>query len=226
MDTAARRPPRRSNLAEEVCDHLRDAILTGRLRPGERIDQDAIAAELGMSRLPVREALIALDGEGLVRTVPRRGSYVERLTPGDITDHYQIFGHMAGLAASRAAARATDDDRARLRELQRQLRATTDPQQLERLNFEFHRVINAAGGSRRLNSLIRLLSRSLPTHFYEFVPDWHDQAHEQHDEIVAAIVARDPAAAQQAMERHLLAGARHAVQALRRQGFFADADDS
>ncbi len=216
------RPPRRPNLAEEVSDHIRNAILTGRLRPGERIDQDAIATELGLSRLPVREALIALDGEGLVQTIPRRGSYVQRLTPGDIADHYQIFGHVAGLAASRAAARATDDDVALLRDLQASMVASTTPDELEKLNFDFHRLINSVGGSRRLNSLLRLLSRSLPAHFFEFVPGWSDQAHHQHEQILAAIAAKDPTAAQQAMERHLNASARNAVEALVRQGFFSD----
>ena len=62
---------RRGNLADEVADHIRDSILTGRLRPGTRIDQDAIARDMGVSRLPVREALISLDQEGLVRTLPR-----------------------------------------------------------------------------------------------------------------------------------------------------------
>jgi DNA-binding GntR family transcriptional regulator len=222
MTASPARPPRRANLAEEVSDHIRNAILTGRLRPGERIDQDAIAAELGLSRLPVREALIALDGEGLVQTIPRRGSYVQRLTPGDIADHYEIFGHVAGLAASRAAALATPDDVSRLRDLQAGMLATQVPGELEKLNFDFHRVINSAGGSRRLNSLLRLLSRSLPAHFFEFVPGWQDHAHQQHEEILAAIVAKDPTGAQQAMERHLSASARNAVEALTRQGFFAD----
>jgi DNA-binding GntR family transcriptional regulator len=225
MSVSSDRPPRRANLADEVSDHIRNAIITGRLRPGERIDQDAIAAELGLSRLPVREALIALDREGMVQTIPRRGTYVQRLTPDDIADHYQIFGHVAGLAASRAAARAGEEDLQRLRELQQQMQRSQDAEELERLNFEFHRVINAAGGSRRLNSLIRLLTRSLPAHFFEFVPGWSSQAHEQHAEILSAIERRDPTAAQRAMERHLAASARNAVDALTNQGFFGDGQD-
>ena len=97
---------RRGNLADEVADHIRDSILTGRLRPGTRIDQDAIAKDMGVSRLPVREALISLDQEGLVRTLPRRGAYVERVQREDIADHYQLFGTVAGLAAARAVAGA------------------------------------------------------------------------------------------------------------------------
>lgn len=217
---------RRRNLAEDVADHIRDAILTGRLRPGQRIDQDALAAELGVSRLPVREALIALDQEGLIDTLPRRGSYVQRLRPDDIADHYEIFGHVSGLAAARAAGRLDDEGLAALRAVHDRMAAATDPQEQERLNFEFHRLVNAAGASRRLTSVLRLLSRSLPMHYYAFVPGWSAAAQDQHGQILRALERRDPQAAQQAMERHLADSAQHAVAVLRRLDFFAeDASD-
>jgi DNA-binding GntR family transcriptional regulator len=213
---------RRRNLAEDVADHLRDSILTGRLRPGERIDQDALAAELGVSRLPVREALIGLDQEGLVETLPRRGSYVQRLQPDDIADHYEIFGHVSGLAAARAATRFAPADRQALRAVHDRMATATDPAEQERLNFEFHRIVNAAGASRRLTSVLRLLSRSLPMHYYEFVPGWSGRAQSQHEEILQALERADPQAAQQAMERHLADSAQHAVEVLRRLDFFTD----
>lgn len=224
MTPAAARPRARRNLAEEVADHLRDAIISGALKPGERIDQDQISEQLGISRLPVREALIALHGEGLVRTLPRRGTYVERLTPDDIADHYQLFGHMAGLAASRAAARASDEEIEQMRRLHAEMAGVSDPEELERLNHDLHRVVNIAGGSRRLNTLIDLLARSLPQHFYAMNPEWISEAHGHHADIVAAIASRDPAKAQRAMEAHMIAGARHAVEALRRGGFFDTTD--
>ncbi len=229
MTPTSQRPRRRRNLAEEVADHIRDAILSGAMKPGERIDQDQVSDELGISRLPVREALIALHGEGLVRTLPRRGTYVERLTPNDIADHYQLFGHMAGLAASRAAARATDEQVAQMRALHDEMADVTDPNELERLNHELHRVINIAGGSRRLNNLIDLLARSLPQHFYGMNPEWAGEAQEHHSDIIDAIAARDPSSAQRAMEGHMLTSARYAVDALRKQGFFdsgAEIDDA
>lgn len=213
---------RRRNLAEDVADHIRDAILTGQLRPGTRIDQDAIAAELGVSRLPVREALIALDQEGLIHTIPRRGSYVQQLRRDDIADHYQLFGRVAGLAAARAAARISDAELAELEALHEQMAASRDPLQQERLNFDFHRIVNEAANSRRVTSILRLLTRSLPSHYFEFVPDWPDQAQAQHGEILDAIRRRDADAAQSAMERHLNESARYAIAALERMDFFED----
>ena len=213
-------PRRRRNLAEDVADHLRDAILTGQLRPGTRIDQDAVAEQLGVSRLPVREALIALDQEGLIRTIPRRGSYVQQLQRDDIADHYQLFGRVAGLAAARAVVRIDAKQLAELEAVHAQMATATDPREHERLNFEFHRIVNQAAGSRRIAGVLKLLSRSLPSHYFEFIPEWPDRAEAQHGEILDAFRRRDPAGAQLAMERHLDESARYAIAALEQMDFF------
>ena len=215
-------PRRRRNLAEDVADHLRDAILTGQLRPGTRIDQDAVAEQLGVSRLPVREALIALDQEGLIHTIPRRGSYVQQLHRDDIADHYQLFGRVAGLAAARAVVRIDAEQLARLEAVHAQMATATDPREHERLNFEFHRIVNQAAGSRRIAGVLKLLSRSLPSHYFEFIPEWPERAEAQHGEILDAFRRRDPAAAQVAMEQHLDESARYAIAALEQMDFFED----
>ena len=215
-------PRRRRNLAEDVADHLRDAILTGQLRPGTRIDQDAVAEQLGVSRLPVREALIALDQEGLIHTIPRRGSYVQQLQRDDIADHYQLFGRVAGLAAARAVVRIDAEELAQLEAVHAQMTSATDPREHERLNFEFHRIVNQAAGSRRIAGVLRLLGRSLPSHYFEFIPEWPDLAEAQHGEILEAFRRRDAVAAQMAMERHLDESARYAIAALEQMDFFED----
>lgn len=216
------RPRRRANLADEVAAHIRAGILAGRLRPGERIDQDAIAAELGVSRLPVREALISLDREGLVQTLPRKGSYVAHVDRDDIADHYVIFGQVAGLAAARAVSRFTDGDVARLVDLHEAMLAAPTLVEQQRLNHEFHRTITLAAGSQRMTSMIALLSRSLPMPYVDFPPEWLDEANEQHREILDAVTRRDAPAAQRAMEQHIHASARHAIAVLERLGFFGE----
>lgn len=213
---------RRHNLADEVATHIRSAILAGRLRSGERIDQDAIAEELGVSRLPVREALIALDNEGLVRTIARRGSYVAQIDRDDIADHYQIFGQVAGLAAARAVVRLDDEGLTSLEELDSAMRAATSLAEQQRLNHEFHRQINRAAGSQRLSSVLQLLSRSLPMPYADFPTEWLDEANHQHRDILDAFRRRDSLAAQRSMEYHITASARHAVEVLERLDFFED----
>jgi len=216
------RPRRRANLAEEVAAHLRAAILSGRLRARSRIDQDAIAAELGVSRLPVREALISLDREGLVDTIARRGAYVARIDREDIIDHYQIFGQVAGLAAARAVARLDARGIDTLVDLHRRMSLADSLSEQQRLNHEFHRTINMAAGSPRMIAMLQLLSRSLPMPYADFPPEWLDEANRQHREIVDAVQRRDTLAAQRSMEQHINASARHAIEVLDGLGFFED----
>ena len=216
------RPSRRHNLAEDVAAHIRDAILAGRLKPGQRIDQDAIADELGVSRLPVREALITLDQEGLVQTIPRRGSYVSRVDRDDITDHYQVFGQVAGLAAARAVSRLDGDGLERLIALHDAMTRADNLREQQRLNHEFHRTINKAASSQRMSAMLQLLSRSLPMPYADFPPEWLDEANRQHRDILEAFKRRDTLAAQRAMEQHINASARHAIEVLERLDFFDD----
>ena len=214
------RQRRRTNLADEVAAHIRASILSGHLRSGQRIDQDAIAEQLGVSRLPVREALISLDREGLVHTIPRKGSYVARVDRDDISDHYQIFGQVAGLAAARAVARLDDDALAELIELHERMSRAADLREQQSLNHEFHRRINLAADSPRMTSVLALLSRSLPMPYADFPVEWLEEANRQHRDILDAFRRRDTLAAQRAMEQHITASARHAIEVLERLDFF------
>lgn len=221
FDGAKSSTPRRRNLGDDVAVHIRTMILTGKLRSGERIDQDAIAEQLGVSRLPVREALIALDQEGLVTTIPRKGTYVQRLDRDDIVDHYQLFGQVAGLAAARACARMTQEQVEELAEIHERMHATRNVHEQEQLNHELHRMINTASGSKRIASMVKLLSRSLPMPYADFPTAWLGEAERQHQEIVDAFRRRDTLAAQRAMEQHIVASGRHAVDVLDSLGFFS-----
>ena len=223
-EVAELRPRRRANLADEVAAHIRSEILAGRLRPGQRIDQDAIADGLGVSRLPVREALISLDREGLIQTIPRKGSYVSRIDREDIVDHYQILGQVAGLAAARAVARLHEEDLAQLVELHRRMSESASLEEQQRLNHEFHRMINLAAESPRMTSVLLLLARSLPMPYADFPAEWLDEANHQHRDIIDAFARRDTLAAQRAMEQHINASARHAIEVLERLDFFDTAE--
>jgi len=213
---------RRANLAEEVAAYLREEILSGRLRSDERIDQDGVAQRLGVSRLPVREALISLDREGLVQTIPRKGTYVSRVDRADILDHYLIFGQVAGLAAARAVVRMDDQDLEALQDLHDRMMDADSLAEQQRMNHEFHRIINRAAGSQRIVSMMKLLGRSLPMPYQDFPAEWLEEANRQHQDIVEAFRRRDTLAAQRAMEQHINASARHAIEVLERLDFFED----
>ena len=217
---AAGRPVKRERFAEEVATELRDMILAGTLALGERIDQDAVAEAHGMSRLPVREALIALEQEGLVVNTPRRGAYVAQLTPEDVHDQYEVYGLVAGIAAARAAERLSAAEIADLRRAHEQFVKARGGAAQQRSNEEFHRIINRVAGSR-LRSTLGLLARSLPSHHYMFDSEWAALAKHHHERVLVAIEHRDPATARAAMTEHLVASGHQAVVALKRKGFWA-----
>ncbi len=221
MPASNRSRPRRERFAEEVAAELRELILNGKLAPGERIDQDAVAGAHGMSRLPVREALIALEQEGLVVNTQRRGAYVSTLEPEDVLDQYEVYGLVAGVAAARAAERLAADEIAALRKAHEQFVKARGGSAQQRANEEFHRIINRAA-SKRLRSMLGLLARSLPSHHYMFDSSWAKLASGHHANVLKAIERRDPNGARAAMTEHLVASGHEAVVALRAKGFWSE----
>lgn len=217
---SATRQVRRSNLKDTIAAQVRELILSGELRPGSRIDQDRLAEEAGVSKLPVREAIIELASEGLVRTIPRRGSFVAAIEPEDVLDHYKIYGLLAGLAAERAAANLSEEELDELEAVLREMDRTTDPALLEELNIRFHRGISLAGSSGRLRAVLQVVAKSLPTRFFEFTEGWADRAQRHHWEILEALRERDGDRAFERVVSHLAAGGEYAVEVLTARGFW------
>ena len=211
---------RRGSLADEVVTYVRDLILAGSLKPGTKIDQDAVGEVLDVSRSPVREALVILDREGLVEVTPRRGVSVADLTPDDIVDHYELFGVVAGRAAAIAADTLDEDEIEQLRSIHRRFVDGTNDD-LSALNWAFHRIINRTA-PRRTRWLLRLLERSVPADYYEFTDGWDAQAVQHHATILEAIVDRNAEEARRRMEHHLHESGMAAVAHLERQGFWED----
>src|SRR5687768_18225554 len=113
-----RRSPRpkvaRRQLADEVAGHLRDQIMAGHLRPGDFVRLEEVAAELGVSITPVREALLTLRGEDMVELEPRKGYVVAPLSKQDVVDLFQLQGNIAGELAARVAEQITEGQLAEL----------------------------------------------------------------------------------------------------------------
>jgi DNA-binding GntR family transcriptional regulator len=156
----------RSSIGDFVTEHVRQLIFGGTLRPGDRIPVDTIAEELGVSRLPVREALLGLARDGLVVMAPHQGAYVGPFDEDVVRDHFEIVGMVQGLAAARLAARADPAVRAELTAVAERLEATRDDQTAYDLTMEFQRLVNLGGGSARQRSVLRALARMLPRGFF------------------------------------------------------------
>ena len=148
------------------------------------------------------------------------------LTREDVIDHYALYGLVSAIAAERAAVRLTEqqlDELERINEVMgEELRSdTTDYGLLEQLNNDFHRRLISTGSSDRLRAVLRVLARGIPSSFYEFTEGSSEEAHSAHNEILAALRARDGAASGAAMVRHLRASGELCAQHLERQGFWA-----
>ncbi len=216
-------PIKRGALAEEIVSYIREQILEGEMKPGEKIDQDAIGEFLDVSRSPIREALVVLGQEGLVVITPRRGAFVAEISPDDVIDHYELFGLVSGRVAAMAAESFTDEQLAELQGIHDRFAASSNDDHFK-LNEEFHQLVNSVA-PRRTRWLLRNLQRSIPSGFFETTPDWDAQAVRGHGEIVEAILARDVDAARRAMETHLHDAGVAAVEGLTAKGFWETEDD-
>jgi DNA-binding GntR family transcriptional regulator len=162
----------RPTSTQQVADYIRRQIFEGKLRVGDRVPQDEIAADLGVSRVPVREAVIALDREGWVMIQPHRGAFVVGLDQNSTRDHYELLGRVYGYGAHRTAERATPEEIAALAKIHTDLQAATDPHEFSQLNMEFLRRLVVLARSRRVSSTIRLMAvQIVPGDFFAEVPD-------------------------------------------------------
>ncbi|RUU53480.1 GntR family transcriptional regulator, partial [Mesorhizobium sp. M2C.T.Ca.TU.002.02.1.1] len=121
-----------------VTDALRDAILSGRLRPGSRVRQEELAEEYGISRIPVREALRQLESEGLVILVPNSGAWISKLDRAECIEIYKIRERLEPLALSESSANLSPETLARLEDLVSRIEAAGSIDEFLQLDREFH----------------------------------------------------------------------------------------
>ena len=138
--SSAPRFARRSS-GTDAALYIRRLIFEGELRPGERVPQDELAQDLGISRIPIREALIALESGGWVTIELHRGAFVTALDEQAVRDHYELYGLVYGFAAKRALARKAPGLEDELAKLGDAFNETDDPEELESLAIEFHAAI-------------------------------------------------------------------------------------
>jgi DNA-binding GntR family transcriptional regulator len=166
---SARRGHRPSS-GEMVAEHIRRLIFEGELKQGDHLRQDEIAAQLGVSRVPVREAVIALDREGWLMIEPHRGAFVHGLDENAVRDHYDVFGRLYGLTAHRATERSSGVAIAGLVAVKGELERVGDPESFLAVNNDYLRQLFAMAASPRLASLSRVLRNIVPGNFFAEVP--------------------------------------------------------
>lgn len=203
------RVPTRPKLAEDVVEALRQSLLTGRYKRGDHLVLEAIATQLGVSAMPVREALINLSNEGLVISLPRRGFRANPPNATDLRDLFDLHAHLAGTLTGRAALLASAQDIATLEEIHagfvKLARKAMNPaiaRQLYDLNYQFHRHIHLLADGERLRWFLRLTTRFVRRDQYTTSPVWVETTLRDHPKIIDAIRAGDAARAREITEEH------------------------
>lgn len=189
--------------------HLRQQIYEGALAPGRRLDESEVAAALGVSRTPVREALRQLAAQGLVEIRARRGCFVTELTLQDQKDIFPIMARLEGWVAHEVAEHATKEELDRLDELHAALERQAAAANVDRYwaaNHVFHTALQDLVGNRLLQHLLSELRRKIGLFRQRSLrfPGRVDRSIAEHRALMKALRARDGARAEAVMREHLM----------------------
>ncbi len=190
-----------------IAGQLRDAILGGEIRPGDRIRQEEIAERFGASRLPVREALRILEADGLVEHEPNKGARVPRLSMHEVDVIYQMRERLEPLALAESLPHLSPDDHAHLEEVQQRIEANTDVRTFLDLDREFHLLTYSGCSIDPLNSMVTRLWNSTQHYRRAFVllsgPGRMWVVNAEHRLLLDAVVRRDPIDAERHITGHI-----------------------
>lgn len=195
----------RLTAAERVAAELRGAIVAGTHPAGTPIRQEELANTYNVSRMPVREALQQLEREGLVVIYPGRGAFVNRPTPDDIREIYDIRLLLERDALQRALPNMTRGSLGHAEDLLEQMAQVEDEMEFGRLDGEFHATLYRPSGREKLLSLISNLRNQATQAYYLIAPlaSFRQAAIDEHRQILQACQAKDNERALEALTRHL-----------------------
>ena len=195
-------------LRDVVFNTLREAILKGELKPGERLMELQLAAKLGVSRTPIREAIRMLEQEGLAVTIPRKGAEVARMTEKDMEDVLEIREALDELAAKIACSRMTEDQLKQLETIKETFVESTRSHDVKRIaeaDVSFHDVIYEATGNPKLVSMLNNLREQIYRYRVEYLKEEKNYPTliGEHEAIVEALYARNQDEVVRAMHTHI-----------------------
>ncbi len=196
-------------LRDKIADFIRDLIISGDVKPGEKLTEESISKQLGISRTPLREALLKLQSEGLVKVLPRRGAVVEEISKEDANETYLIKSVLEALAGKLAVENITQDEIEKLIEINNEIQKISksrkqDYNQILKLNSEFHRIIINASKSPKLIKYIEEL-RKLTLRYnsmYLALLDHINDSILEHEKIIKALKKKDGEQVESLIKKH------------------------
>lgn len=195
-------------LRDVVFNTLRQAILTGEMKPGERLMEIHLANKLGVSRTPIREAIRKLELEGLVIMIPRRGAEVAQITWKNLKDVLEVRRALDVLAIELACDRMTQEE---LQELYRacedfaEATKTKDARQIAQADVALHDLIVASTRNNRLIQLVNNLAEQMYRYRFEYIKDTsqHERLVQEHNDMYQSILRKDKESAARAVRKHI-----------------------
>ena len=212
---------RHQTLREKILETIREAILKGNLKPGEKVAEPELAERFGISRTPIREAFRQLESEGYLTVIPRKGAVVAALSERDVEEFYAIKSILEGYAAELATDKLTDKELEKLEAINerlRQLAADGDVKSFFRIHNEFHDTFIKAADNSKLFEMIqqlgmkfnRLRIASLS------VPGRMDFSVDEHDKLLEAFRQRDGRAAEELVKKTAAIGGKVLLESITR----------
>jgi DNA-binding GntR family transcriptional regulator len=181
-----------------VVSHVVNLVLTGKLRSGDRLDRNEIAEELGLSRVPIQEAVVQLEHDGVLSTRYHRGAFVERFDADSVLENHELYGVLNGIASARAAANPSPKLLHRLDAAFDKLRTANGPRKFHQIAWTYRKTINDEYSGPRLQAAIKAARLLVPTSFWSPGLDGQAELLPSYTAETAAIHARDPDAARDA----------------------------
>ena len=212
-------------LREIVLEALKDAIVNGKLKPGERLMEQQVAEELGVSRTPVREAIRKLEIEGFIIIIPRKGAYVSDISLKDIAQVFEVRAAMEALAAGLAAQRIADDQMEKLERKLVEVKNAVDNSDLDNIiqfDTDFHEIIYDASRNDRLVQILNNLREQIQRYRTASLasPGRLKDTLREHQELVDAISTRNVALAQKVAKEHIENAENTILEAFKEKSFF------
>jgi len=196
-------------LRDIVFEKLRDMIVSGDLKPGERLMEIKLADMLGVSRTPIREAIRKLELEGLVIMLPRKGAYVAGISKKEIMDVLEVRAVLDKLAASLAAQRINKEEKEELIRIQKSFEENHKNSNIDGIindDIRLHDIIYTASRNEKLQQIVSNLREQIMRFRIIYLKEIYKNSEDlvkEHNEIINAIINNDSIKAQEAAERHI-----------------------
>lgn len=194
----------RKTTVELVLDELRSRILSGAIAPGAPLRQEALAEELGVSRIPVREAIRLLSSEGLVDVLPHKGAFVSMLSKDEVREFFDLRQRLEPWLLHEAVPRISDGELARAQAIV-QTMDTASADDWGRLNWQLHEALYTGAQRPAALAIVRALHEKSERYFRFQVVNApiRDQAHQEHLQLIALCRHRQAGKAQALLEQHI-----------------------